>query len=103
MWPFKTKIIHCSHDFSKRLGFFYKETLSEDPNGFDRISVYVRYECTKCGERKNEFLGADEYVPELYQKRDPKKDEFIKELISFGCVPECGIMMLDYGIKWRYD
>lgn len=86
----------CRHDDLRRIGFYYKETLSEWRNDFDRVYAYVRYKCRKCGKYKDVLLGSNTYVPELFHKRDPRKDEYIKQLQSHGYKQEYELAMLDH-------
>lgn len=98
MWPFKRRKV-CNHPVWKPVGYFYKESLSEWRNCFDRVYAYIRYKCTNCGECKNLLLGSKEYVPELYHGRDPQKDEYIKSLQSLGYMSEVQISMLHHKIN----
>lgn len=73
----------CRHEY-ETLGVFYKEYLTQYTNCFDVISVYRKERCQKCGEINNVLLSSESFVPELYNRRDIRKDDYIKHLKGKG-------------------
>lgn len=77
---FKKKYKH-EHEF-ENLGLFYKERLTEYRNCFDEIKVYRKEQCRLCGCIQDVLLSSEEFIPELYEGRDDRKDSYIKHLID---------------------
>lgn len=88
MWFKKT--CKCKHAY-ENLGIFYKEIFTQYRNWFDEINVYKRNRCKICGHIEDTLLSSEKFMPELYEGRDGRKDEYIKHLKNKGCKLEIDI------------
>ena len=71
----------CKHDY-EFIGNFYKEEFTEYRNRFDKINVYSKERCKKCGHIQNVLLLSEEFMPQLHEGRE--KDDYIEFLRDRG-------------------
>lgn len=81
----------CNHEYVL-IGDCYKERLTEYRNCFDKVVVFRKFKCKKCGEFYNELLSTEEFEPQLYHGREKRKDDYILKLINMGFKQEIELL-----------
>ena len=88
---FKKKIeekpkLQCKHDWQV-IGKYYKVDKTIYRNNFDRVSVYIKMVCPKCGKVLNNLLGEEKFNPSMFQCYTGL-EEYIKKLEKDGVITE---------------
>lgn len=78
------RLIKCKHEYTT-VGLFYKEIPTEWVNCFDKINVYKKCRCKKCGRIDDILLTSEEFQPEIVDHSSRvKKDGYMAYLRTRG-------------------
>lgn len=81
----------CEHEWGI-VGYFYKESLTEYKNSFDNVSAYSKFRCKKCGTFSDHLLSQEDFLPQLHNGREWRKDDYISKLENMGFKQEVELM-----------
>lgn len=81
----------CQHEY-ELVGYFYKEYFTEYTNCFDSVCAYAKFRCKKCCEFSNHLLSKEEFLPQLHEGRESRREDYIKHLKNEGFKQEIDIM-----------
>ncbi len=75
-------------NFYHCVGFYYKLYRTRYTNGFDRVVVYARVQCS-CGNYIDREVSIEKFIPSMYSWNNSEREKYIKELEKKDILDEC--------------